>query len=450
MRRFAVIATALGLLMPFGAQAHAQTDPADFVVTGHFDKAAYDFGDDVTTTLTITNSSDQTATGLVGQDYGDIDYSDEAWGAFRPDGPGATLHPGESVVLVLTAEVSPPWDEAIDLTLVVSGDTVGFSSVELSAPFARSLNDLSGTVYFDHDENGVIDQYEGQAGVHVTAEQSWTGNKLVTSTDQEGRFRFGDVPAGEYSLSFDNTDTLIAPFLTATVTAGGENDVTAELTRPRSETLRASVRFTANTYAAGDRAELVVRLFNSGTRPATGITALCTGSGTPNELIADPIGWGALAEGGAGVTIPAGTTRTYRVWNTVPDAARQWGVFVANCLFDSTFDRGSPLAQDHAKVPGATQTTNIRLYEDRNDNNVIDAGEGVRAKVTLVDRFTGRAVATGRSKANGVLAIPDVPTGAYILRIAAPWQFSWQAVEYYTLVEGNDYRATFEVIPLPA
>lgn len=85
---------------------------------------------------------------------------------------------------------------------------------------------------------------------------------------------------------------------------------------------------------------------------------------------------------------------------------------------------GDHPGQDDSDRPGVdggarASQGHLRVYEDRDDNNVVDAGEGVRAKVALADRFTGRAVATGRSRTDGVPAISGVPTSSYILRVAA-------------------------------
>ena len=185
--------------------------------------------------------------------------------------------------------------------------------------------------------------------------------------------------------------------------------------------LTATVHFTKKSYRAGAKAHLVVRLRNTGAVRLRSIGAECNHAGDADSLTNTGRAWGALAVHGAGITLPAHSTRTVHVTVRVPRAAKRSGHVVVACDFGYRGVESGYRPQAHARatVPGAAGA----LSGDIGYLGSSGAITGVaKVRVVLVDATRCPVLTrTATTDADGRFRIPSAPAGSsYELYVYPP------------------------------
>ncbi len=185
--------------------------------------------------------------------------------------------------------------------------------------------------------------------------------------------------------------------------------------------LTATVHFTKKSYRAGATAHVVVRLRNAGAVRLRGIGAECNHAGDADSLNNTGRGWGALAVHGAGITLPAHSTRTVHVTARVPRAAKRSGHVVVACDFGYRGVESGyrPHASARAKVPGAAGALDGDIGYPRSSGAITGVA---KVRVVLVDATRCPVLTrTATTSADGRFRIPSAPAGSsYELYVYPP------------------------------
>lgn len=296
-------------------------------------------------------------------------------------------------------------------------------------PLIQATGTFAGTVFTDKNANGKVDAGEqGLAGLHVNISGGVPFTSAEQITDAAGKFSFGDIPTGTYSVFYNNTQGWMIYGLSGRFSdtvdideSGKYADVRIPAVQPLSGQFGANLAFDDDTYHAGDTAHLTVTVTNRSEFELAGITVHC--------LKFEPglhggEGWGALAEGGPGLTLPPNSTTTVAVAEKVPDSAPRFGYVFADCRFTAKGhpDFDSLSDADTATVPGVTASRTARIFNDANDNLRFEQGEELAgATVVITDQTTGAVVATKTTGDDGRFTV-TAPAGVYDLRVAGPWR----------------------------
>ncbi|SDP49863.1 LPXTG-motif cell wall anchor domain-containing protein [Actinokineospora alba] len=392
-------------------------------VTASFDKAEYVTGDDVRVTVRITNNSDVDAKGVRAYASGHIDNYGQ-WGDLGQDG-GATI-PARGVreVTITGAILGVEGGEiSFAVNVVVDGgDADQVDNFDLvSAPVAPAKGRFGGMIYSDHNGNGAFDSGEGITGVQVGIQGGVPYSSDVRYTDSAGRFDFGELNAGGYSVSYSAHGYSISGVTGSdreTLNIGGDRYAAVKLlaTRSLDQFLGVNMRLDKTTYAVGDTVSTRVTLTNRGPQPLSGVTASC-GMGSS---IGGGVGWGDLATGGPGVSVPAGHSVVVSVTDVVPESAGAAGFLSASCSFLAAgySTSGVPRAEASARVSGALGSGHGSVRHAP-DGGLGAAVAGV--KVLLLDEHTGATVAETVSDSEGEFRFSDLPVGIYDVRTDGPW-----------------------------
>ncbi|WP_170224043.1 SdrD B-like domain-containing protein [Actinokineospora cianjurensis] len=404
-----------------GAKAAAAAQ-ADVSVSVSFDKASYAPAETVAITVKLTNKSSVVANGVR------VDYSGKlavsnTWGGFlNPWGQG--MAPGSTRTLQLTGRIRDVENGEVDLkvtAIVPEGDTdtadntgTASAAVEVT-PTAR----FGGTAFEDRNLNGRPDAGEQAPGVKVTAKRA-DGSTVERTAGADGRFDFGDLPSGSYSVTYTPnhhqfrvqgvtgaaTETL---FLSGTAFA----DIAVRTWLDMFATVHASLLFDKPSYRPGDQVKATVVLYNRYPNDLTGVTLKChpQGLGTSSA-------WGDLVDGGPGVTLPGLRSVTYTISDVVPADAADVGYVVADCTLNSTQLPGLAELTAEARVDGVLGTGAGRLQI-----NGVFGPEPMRFATTrLRDRVTGAIVATATSTEAGEIDFSGIPVDTYSLLIDGPYR----------------------------
>ena len=403
-----------------------------FSFSATLDKDAYHFGEPIEVHVKVVNTGTEPVSMAVDA-AGDLSFDHDQWGGLL-DGtsPGVVLAPGESKVLDVTSDITFPHSGTTSFTETLDAFN-NFSSdgphklVTLTAPISALTGTYSGTAFFDANANGAMDPGEQAlpgVTVHVIGGAPYTEESRVT--DAQGHFTF-TVPIGNYTAAFRGNDGYVP------VTAedafhldqsGRENQFVA-FKRAISDRLHAGMKLTKSTYKVGDVAHATVELTNDGDTDLVGVKAICDRGGFENELNPSKPGHGPLAVDGPGVTIAAGQTRTFDMYDTVPAGAREDGYVSVSCDFGPDGDtEGRPAAHDQARVPGKHGSGRGQLLYDRNgDGNWDEDTEGVAGvKVLLRDQFSHKIIGSARSDKHGVFGFTNLPSGRHDIEVVGPWR----------------------------
>lgn len=123
------------------------------------------------------------------------------------------LNPGETAIVTIVGTVSSSTTGSITNTVTINAanDSVSTNnnSSATTTVTAPPITTLSGRVYFDANRDGVGQNSEaGIRAVTVTLTGTPTGASTpitrTTTTDDQGRYSFADVPAGTYNVTVDN------------------------------------------------------------------------------------------------------------------------------------------------------------------------------------------------------------------------------------------------------
>ena len=416
-------AVVLAALVVLGSAAPAVADPgtADLAVTVSVDRPSYRVFDELTAVVVVTNTGTAPATGVrVRPDTSYMLFPGEQWGALDQTGPGAVLAPGERLEVRLTSTIDDPdrvqtvgldvWTEATETDL---SDNRAVAEFTVDA----APSDVTGILYGDRDADGVIDPGEVLTGVRVWAPAI---PAFDTRTDAEGRFAARGVPEGRYALEVGLPAGWRVDGPLVFEVRDGAHAVLRALRD--ASALRASIEFDRRTYAVGDTVRETVRITNPSDTDVPGVTARCVEGAGPNTL--SGLGWGDLVHDVApGITVRAGETVVFGFSDVVRPGGRLYGFITITCWFGNGFryDEG-PAVVARAEVPGGRGGITGWLFTDRDEDLVVDPGEGVAGLKVFLVADDGTIVARTVTDAGGGFAFLDVAANNYALRLAGPWR----------------------------
>ncbi|WP_143086880.1 SdrD B-like domain-containing protein [Lentzea flaviverrucosa] len=421
----------------FGYRFLKSASPADLRVEIKLDKPRYESHETVHLELTITNTGGQTAERVWVEWVDGVSLPDEQWGEFSPYFSGGRIPAGESRTLRASGRISVITDGELAVVGAVAHlgmrDASGFRT---TAGVVQTVGDLGGVVYTDENLNGRLDQGEvaADAEVWLSGGAPHTSKQLVT--DAEGRFSAKGIPSGDYSISFRLAGGWIVHAedqrSNVRIEPGEPLDLIVRAERPYTELFTATAELDKISYVLGETAKITIRFTSTAGREIRGIKAMCNFQGEVNHFGGNfdnpmPPGWGDLREGGPGVTLAAGGTKTIVVEEAVPAGAAIWQMAVLACSFGPNPVENSdvPSAFDWAAFQSGTGSLKGRLAHDRNNNHVVDPGETVTgARVLLMtDKEYGFQLAETVSDADGVMRFGELPPGEFWASVDGPWKF---------------------------
>jgi hypothetical protein len=287
---------------------------------------------------------------------------------------------------------------------------------------------VGGQVFGDGDGNGSASPGEGLPGVKAVLGQGIDRVVAERTTDADGRFSFTDIPVGTdyYVTATGLSREWYVPNNDKSFRldgSGANNGLSFLARRPLAADLSATTYLDKKSYVADDPAQLVIKLTNTSSRPIAGIRASCDRGGFGRDLEITPAAWGELHSSAAGVTLPAGQSRTFVVAGKVRAVTAYSGHLGQACDFnlDPGHPDGGPETLATAKVTGMQGSSGGQFYHDDNGNGSSDTGEGLAdQKLVLTDVDNGRIIAA-RTDANGDSTATG-PTGKYRIQIIGPWQ----------------------------
>ncbi|HET6709872.1 prealbumin-like fold domain-containing protein [Amycolatopsis sp.] len=374
-------------------------------------KDEYASNEDVHFRFKLTNTGNVTATGVwVSQHISqptdlDVPY-DPGWGDLAY-GRGIKLEPGQSYERELTGHIRDIGKDTVHIRGVVfDSSNFGVGEFDAKANVTTAPGEASGVVYGDKNGNGARDNGEELAGAKFTLRYVHGDVTYTATSDSAGNLTF-KVPAADYYLGGDVVDGWLFPF--RVVHIGEDTKLDLRGAPPLNGALKASMKFTQDSYKVGDLAHLTVTLSNSGKIPLIGIVAGCNRIGDPHILSGRTPGWGDLAAGG--VTIAPGETRTFDVSEAVPQAAFNRGIVVASCGFGyAEVDiENHADARAQAWVPGAKAIVEGTLGVFDDQGEVKQALDGV--KVVLVSDQHCPVTGERTTDAKGHFKFEDVAPG---------------------------------------
>lgn len=426
------------ILVGSAVPAAAEDDPypyyPDLIVSAQFDQPAYESDDVIEATVTITNVGNDTAVGVTASTdwVGNTLWLQYPWWGDLDDGT-VHLEPGASHVAHVRGMAGDPASGVVRFVGRVATRSfesdIDDNTFSISAPVRMTRGDVGGTVIDDKNGNGVADPGEGVPNVHVLVSGGNPYDLYERLTDSQGRFLFEDLPTGTYRAGYYSDDGwVVGPEYpneeSWEVGEAGLFGLTVLAVRPLSDTLLVTAEFTEQTYQVGDEAHVALTIRNRTGTTVTGIHAHCNGVGNANQFNGVGPGWAPFDQTGPGTTLAAGETRTFDVYEPVPDGAPPYGYVGLACEIGpgaGTGVRGLPFAVDRAKVPGMFTTVSARIVYDAEEDGAIE-DEGIPdTRVTLLDYGTHNVVARAVSDAQGRFQFTDIPTGRYVLDLVGPW-----------------------------
>jgi hypothetical protein len=434
-------------------------------VSAEFTQPAYESGDTIRVNLTISNVGDGDAEAVKASSIEDpaalfIDQFGDGWGELNQFGPGVRLLAGETRVFDIFGTARNPDAGTVTFTGSVFSTPNNDSYFQnnffdIAASVTKTTGRYNGTIFVDHNGNGRPDTGEGLGGILVFIFGGVPVNPYSQTTNAEGKFDFGDLPTGNYGASFEDPTGKWVPigesgngFDRFVLDKSGHRDVLIRAVAPLSNFLVPTLKFTKDSYAEGELAQLTVTLTNNGTVELTGITAICR-TEAPSGLRGGP-GWEPLAEGSAGVSLPAGATLKVQVAERVPEGSRSFGNVFAACSFGAAghLGIGYPHVFAEAKVPGAIGSGVGRLAQRRDESD--QEGTPVAdTKVVLLDPGTGQPVAKTRTGTDGRFQFRDLPVGRYALVVVGPWRIVDEFRHDFFIHEGGSDHQTIWLEPGP-
>jgi hypothetical protein len=399
--------------------AEPQDDPVpqpDLAVSFNLE-ASYPTDEDVHFTIKITNTRSVPVEGLqIAQFFSNPDdlvvpFID-GWGPLGKK-PGLTLQPGETYSAPVVGQIQGvDQDHAILRGFVYDKDGHGVApSFSYTIKLEKTPGHATGVVYGDRDGDGKLGKGEELSGITLTLQYVNGSTKYTATSDENGNFDFGEIPAARYYLGGDVLGGWLFPF--QNVRIGPDTKLVVRGAPPLNGALKASMAFTQDTYKVGDLAHVSVTLSNSGPIPLTGVVAECDRFGASYALKGTGPGWGDLGGAGGGVAIAPGETRTIDVTEQVPEGAFNRGIVTVGCDFGyrGVDIENHPVAGDQAAVPGAKATVvgDVAVYDDHGQVKQGIAG----VKVVLVSDqhcpVTGEQTtdAKGHFEFHGVVPGPD-------------------------------------------
>ncbi|WP_410606914.1 hypothetical protein [Amycolatopsis sp. lyj-109] len=411
------------------AAAQPRAERARITVSIDLDKDAYASSDDVHFTIKLTNTGEVTAEGVEAYQFTDkptdlaVLYG--TWGDLST-GQGIRLEPGQSFEQTGVGNVRDLRQDTVTIRGILFDKTGSSVSSDFgdSAKVTPAPGEATGVVYGDKNGNGARDSGEELAGIKLTLRYVHGDVTYTATSDENGNLTF-KVPAADYYLGGEVVDGWLFPFRTVHIGEGTKLDLRGA--PPLNGALKASMKFTQDSYKVGELAHVAVTLSNSGKIPLTGIVAGCNRIGDPYILSGRAPGWGDLA--GGGVTIAAGETRVIDVSEAVPQAAFNRGIVVASCDFGYREVDSENHVEGYAQaaVPGAKAVVegSIGVFDDQGQVKQGLAG----VKVVLVSDQHCPVTGERTTDAKGHFEFRDVAPGPqYHLFLLPPkgWKIKYE------------------------
>ncbi|MFC3899099.1 SdrD B-like domain-containing protein [Lentzea rhizosphaerae] len=306
---------------------------------------------------------------------------------------------------------------------------------------------VTGVLYADKNRNGQQDPGEAISGGEITVAE-----RKATS-DANGRFGFADLAPGTYRPSYRLADGWVVHRTEAdviTVVANQTAQVVARAERPYSEQLKATATLDRPSYQQPSTATIALSLTNTTDRAIYGIQAACGRDGSAHSL---GRGWNVVKN----LTLQAGETVKYTIYEQIPLAARGTGTVELDCDFapNAALNTDGPSVHADAAVTGASSGFTMVFGQDKNADRHIDADEDIAFdRYTLVNARTGEKIerfdASPDPGRPGKVEFTDVPSGDYRIEPQGPWKFRDPGTELVSITEQGGFRYGFLVPSGPA
>lgn len=400
----------------------------DLVVgKAYFLKEEYLPGEEVTATITITNTGKAAAENVRFTRKSMTSWRyDSGWEKLDTDGSGVSIAPGASKTVTIkgaaeNVDSSMTYVGTITATEPVDG---GWQPVE-AKPEDNHLNLNAAVVRTGGATVTIRRDNAPMPGVRVLLQGGVKGRQYDGRTDGSGAVVFEALPVGSYQSRFEDTAGLYIPADKVQVAPGETTEIELNAIAASRDVLGATIELDDFSYPAGSPITARITLTNRGTTELVGITTACAETELKNTLKGTGAGWDPLRAQDEGVNIPAGESTTVTVTDTVPDAAATLGTLGVSCAFGR---RDEPVttrsyATTGAGVDGVTGRATLRLFHDRNGNDAFDPGEqtpGVQSALTRPR--TNDVVGRASTNSKGEVDFTGIAANFYQLRPIGPWR----------------------------
>jgi hypothetical protein len=412
-----------------------------------FGRAEYLPGEDVDATLVVRNSGAAPA-----REIRLSHHVPDAWVVSGADvlGSRPSLRPAEQKVVNLKLRPRFNWqnDLRFEFRATVDGvadPTPGDNGVTGHVKIRQDRGTANGLLYTDKNDNGRPEAGEFLSNTWVSVRGGVPESSRTVLTGAGGEIAFGTLPAGTYTVYdlYSSTNTLVIDPARSrfVVEAGKHTDVNLPAVPAVDTVLGATIAFDRPSYRRDEQVGLTVTLTNRGTKPLTGVVAVC--DPYIDYLAGTGPGWAALSPGGPGVALAAGETKTVQVTDVVPQNMRFTRLY-ASCRFGN-----NGRDTDGYTYAGMAGTDVKGLYGTLT-GSVENAETGKlvpNAPVAVLDAGTRRLLKSVRTDANGALTVYDVPVGRVELVVAGPWKS--EAPFVVDVVADQTSTARMSVVPGP-
>ncbi len=353
-------------------------------------------------------------------------------------------------------------DRIVDINLGGCVSGVGYNFGEIQR--VGEGNSISGYVWVDCDQDGVIDSNERRlSGVTITLDAPNFG-VFVTTTDANGRYEFTNLPAGTYNIRqvldestlglFDSKDYLGTPYsavvgddeFTQVVipTGTGQVGVNYNFSELEPSSLAGVVFYDVNGDGIQDAGEVGipgVQLILSGANDlgqAVNQTVTTDANGAyrfdklrPGVYRIDevqPAGWETTKNSAGQVSRDGGTPETRG--SVIGDSIAN--INMAGCETGVNFNFG----ERKIETPRINNSISGHVYHDVNNNGVREAGEQGIPGATIVLQgtlFNGGSV--------GLVTTTDA-TGKYVFNDLQPGQYTILEIQPPGYLDGKDAPGT--------
>ena len=277
---------------------------------------------------------------------------------------------------------------------------------------------IAGSVFLDRDRDGVLDANEPAIPSVVITLRGPNGTVVgTTTTDAAGEYRFGDLPAGDYTveesqpIGYGNPPTgPFAPNTRPVTLPPGGNRLDENFADTLAD-LMGSVYVDANNDGIRQPTELPI--------PNTVVILVDTGTGrTVGSTTTDVTG------GFSFIDLPAGTYRLIETQPTQFDDGRDTPGNLGGTVPTTDIIEGITLApgssgQEYLFGELASSLGGISYY-DRNNDGSFNAGDRPLAGTIITLRNNGVVVASATTGADGSYLFANLPSGNYTIAETQP------------------------------
>lgn len=437
-------------------EAEAAPLVADLKVTAAFDRAEYAPESAMGVTVTVENKGTAPASDVRFSTNGNVWFESGGEQLRRIPGPG--LVPGERLTYQLVVKQSYARDSTAEFSVRVTDGLEQYPEADptpqdnyasTTAQVPQGRGSVIGVVYADHNGNGQPDSGEGVSGKSLQATGGAPFTPLGARTGANGEFSFTDVPTGRYRAYFTTTDVVVQPGSSEfAVENGVTRTVAIQVGPPVSNVLRASVSLDRDSYRRTDPVTVQVSVTNTGTKPLTGVVAVCNPWNSATTLPGTAPGWAPLNPDGPGVALEPGETKSFTVADVVPDAAYHAGQLSVSCNFGNNGRNveGYTGSSDHAEVIGAFgRVEGVLLRADANGVEAPLPG----ARLIALDRRSGLRAYEATSDGAGRWSFPKLPIGTNEVLVLGAYRAADGGAHVVEVSSDQTAQARFVVVDGP-